>query len=180
MPPLPWEGEQEQCGDWGEGRVRELSSWPHCPRALPAQVLTHPHLSPLSHPVSPHLAVPYTIPHGAPPPYTGTRSFTTAQQLPPTPPQGQTRVLRPSVGTLLPWVPVPHHPPDIPKAAGGLGPVLLALTCPPPEPGSHKCGLTLPSLHGFRSFQKVCIWVRSTLLRGMDTSPMGSLRLNRS
>lgn len=40
--------------------------------------------------------------------------------------------------------------------------------------------LTLPSLHGFRSFQKVCIWVRSTLFRGMDTSPMGSLRLKRS
>lgn len=84
------------------------------------------------------------------------------------------------MGTLLPWVPVPHPPPDIPKVAGGLGPVLLALTCPPHEPGSHKWGLTLPSLHGFRSFQKVCIWVRSTLLRGMDTSPMGSLRLNRS
>lgn len=41
-------------------------------------------------------------------------------------------------------------------------------------------GLTLPSLQGFRSFQKVCIWVRSTLLSGMDTSPMGSLRLKRS
>lgn len=48
------------------------------------------------------------------------------------------------------------------------------------SPGPLPMGLTLPSLQGFRSFQKVCIWVRSTLLRGMDTSPMGSLRLKRS
>lgn len=48
----------------------------------------------------------------------------------------------------------------------------------PPTPVSFL--LTLPSLHGFSSFQKVCMLARSSLLRGMDTSPMGSFLLKRS
>lgn len=44
----------------------------------------------------------------------------------------------------------------------------------------HTDLLTLPSLQGFSSFQRVCMWARSILFRGMDTSPIGSFLLKRS
>lgn len=68
-------------------------------------------------------------------------------------------------------------PLGVSRQPGMTSPVTFCPIFLPPPPSFL---LTLPSLHGFSSFQKVCMLARSSLLRGIDTSPMGSFLLNRS